>query len=671
MDDYIIQDPFNADHKPDTPVDWYLQRMKGSGITENIAKMCGLNLHMDDWGAYFKIPYFTVEGTQILFTRHRYRDCRFEKGPSQSSGNFKGKYWQPGGAPNRLYWPPIENQKDQFYDVEVPLIVCEGELKAIACKMHCRKNSIEALVVGVPGTSVKQEIFDALRLIPCSKSGGAVRRKVSIAMDWNAKGSSKERSAKLEFDLKQLFQLEGADVCYLRWSPPQGHEKFEQKLDDWLCLYDGDLSAALAESHQRKSIKDTEQEKIWDYLNSRYAIRHGKFIPLSNMNQKYGVGDLSIMENDCILQVGPKTFLQPHQVWALQPLEKRNVVDDLTFVPFPLGENPERYVYEDGRRLLNTAPDPHWHSLGFEREVPLDVTPFIKHITHLCQEGTEWYLNFLAHCAQYPAQRGHHIIILRDDGSTGKSILFETLDLVFGRYSGPIGDALTDSFNDALEHLVIAWWSDPVIKGGANRDLESAFKNYSGDSKIIVNHKFGLKYAVRSYGRLHVATNKDYLVPFDSKERRYVVFGGLCPLDPADAEAYKDWLASGGVEAIQEFLVNRDLSKFNIHERGPRTAQRILMEKASRMPLMKMIEGELFECRDVWSTDQIKMIYKDNVGNTISSETIGMELGKANMPTKSVKVDGKTVRLRAIRNCDEWESREPKEWAEEYKKPGY
>ncbi len=663
MDDHIVNNPFSMDCVPDSSVDWYLNRMRASGITESIAKLCGLYLRMDDWGAYFKLPYFTFEGTQTTYVRHRYRDCRLEAGPTQSSGNFKGKYWQPKGSKNLLYWPPIENQKNQYYDVEVPLIVCEGELKAIACKMHCRKNSIEALVVGVPGTKLPVNVLDDLRSIPCSKSGGDTRRTVYIAMDWNAKGQSKERAAQLEFDLKQLFQLEGANCVYLRWLPPDGHEGHEQKLDDWLVQFGGDLSAAMTESNQRKDVRQTAQEEIWDYLNSHYAIHHGKFIPLSNMTQKYGIGDLEIMENGCILQTGPKTFLPPHKVWALQPHDQRNVVDGLTFLPFPLGQDPERYVYEDGKRLLNTAPDPHWHSPPWARDTPLDVGPFVDLIQRLCQDSAEWFMDFLAQCAQYPAIRGPHIVIFQDDGGTGKSRLFETLDLVFGRYSGPIGDALTSGFNDALEHLVIAWWSDPVIKGGANRDLESAFKNFSGDSKIIINHKFGLKYAVKSYGRLMVATNKKWLVPVDDKERRYDVFGGVQPMLHGDAGKYMNWLNAGGVEAIQEFLVNRDISAFDVFAPGPRTNQRVAMEKASAIPFLGMLEGDNFDWKDIWSTAEM-IRYYETYNSKISPEAAGRLLS-GKYPLRIIKLNGVTTRVYAIRNGDEWEKREPAEWRKE------
>ncbi len=661
--DIPIDTAFHTAHVPGTPIEWYLSRMKASGITEDIATKCGLKLSIDEQGAYFNIPYFNVDGVATTHRRQRNRDeVRVQEG-DVSAGNFKGKYTQKKGSKNHVYWPPIYPQRLQFNSPEYPLLVCEGELKSVAAQKAVFGNGTPMLIAGVPGTKLCQTVREELLAINCIGTGNQ-RRVVYLCTDWNGKGQARERAADLEYDLKKLFQGLGARVVVLRWVPIEGTEKEEQKLDDWIVA-GGDLGKALKDSEDEVAKVDTELAALWDYFNSNYCIMHGFYIPLSNTKQKYTVTAFRVMEPSKRLQISAKKFLHPDDVWALQPPDQRNVVDGYIFKPAPLGQEVERYVWEEGKRMLNTAPQGTWESVPFATEEPPDAAPFVALVTRLCQDGAGWMLDFLAHAAQRPTERGPHIIILRDEGGTGKSRLFETLDEVFGRYSGPIGDSLSSSFNAELEHLVMAWWSDPVIHGGFDRDLESALKNFSGDSKISINHKGGAKYTVKNYGRLLIATNKDWIVPINSKERRYSVFGGTEPMSHSEALEYMAWLREGGRDAIRQFLVDRDLSQFSIHAPGPRTAQREEMEKLSAPPLLRFLGDDYFESKDIWTVDEIRQRYADQTGRRVPNETIGRELTKGGILIKPVR-DGKVIiKLRCLRNFAKWEAATPQEWLTE------
>lgn len=653
--------PFDVEHKPGTVIDWYLERMAASGITEEVARRCGLTLELDADIPYINIPYFTVDGIQTTHSRQRNRDTVKVHEPGQSSGNFKGKYTQKRGSKNRVYWPPILSQRVPFNDPACPLLVCEGEFKSIAGYRAAIANGTPMLVCGIPGTSICESVIEDLRGINCLGSNGD-RRTVYISVDWNGKGISREHSANLEFELKKLFQELGAKVIILRW-PIEDGCKDEQKLDDWLVA-GGDLSQAIRLSHDKQDNIDTELSALWDYFNSNYAICHGYYIPLRDYTQKYTITQFHIMEPGKCLQISARKILKPCEVWGIQPQEDRNVVDGYTFLPAPLGMPPEKYVWEEGKRLLNTAPPivPILHS-PFD-PVP-DVTPFLNLIERLCQDGADWFLNYLAHGAQFPTERGQHIIIFRDEGGTGKSSLFDTLDAVFGPYSGPVGTGMSSAFNAGLEHLLFAHWSDPVIHGGFDRDLESTLKNYSGDSKIEINHKGGAKYHVRNYGRLFIATNKDWIVPLDSKERRYTVFGGLEPW-PYDAwERYSKWLKTGGTDAIRAFLSSRDLSTFSISAPGPRTLQRSTMERASSLPLIRMLDVEPFDSKDIWTCDEIRQHYREQTGKSMSNEAVGVVLAKIGAIKRSVKNKGKVFRYAAIRNLEKWDCAPNEAWCEE------
>jgi hypothetical protein len=636
--------------------------MKASGLTHEVVSKCGIALSKES--DHFSIPYHTVDAIPTTHSRQRNRETTQVYEEGVSGGNFKGKYTQKKGSKNQIYWPPVVAQRIPYNAPHIPMIICEGELKAIACQMAVIGSGIPALIAGFPGTRLCANTREQLMNINCRGAEGEAR-EVFVAMDWNGKGQSKERSADMEYELKSLFQKLGAKVYVLRWDVEAGAG--EQKLDDWL-VSGGDVSLALEQTRAADQKIDTELAQHWEHLNTTYAIMHGAFVPLANMSQKYNVGHLNTMANDIRMQVTAKTFLKASQIWDLQPSTERNTVDGYIFKPYPLGHTVERYVWEDGVRKLNTAPPSPWDMSPIGYDGQPEVMPFIALLERLCQANWEWMAKFLAHCAQHPDERGPHIVIFKDAGETGKSRLFETLDSVFGRYSGPIGDSLTSSFNAALEHLVIAWWSDPVIHGGFDRDLESALKNFSGDSKISINHKGGAKYVVKNYGRLLIATNKDWIVPVSSNERRYTVFGGAEPMTKDWAGDYMRWLTDGGVEQIRRYLTEMSLDGFSIHDNGPRTEQRVEMERLSAPPLARFIHSEEYMHKDVWAVDDIRREYAEQTGKRLSNETIGRQLTQLGAVTKIVREGGNVFRLKAIRNFATWDAADPHIWLEEYRK---
>ena len=655
-----IHDLFTVDSVPDSAVGWYLSRMKASGITEAVAQRCGLQLEFGDDNVHITIPYFTVDGIETTFRRQRNKEQQFINEPSQSSGNFLGKYTQKKGSKNRVYWPPIIPQRLAFNNPECPMLVCEGEFKAIAGYMSAISSGLPMLVAGVPGTKLSDSVLDDLRSVNCMGSGDN-RRTVYIAADWNGRGKSRESSAALEFDLKKLFQALGAHVIMLRWPCEDGKE---QKLDDWLAA-GGDLSQAIRLSAEQDRAVDTEIAELWDYFNSNYAICHGNYIPLRSPSQKYSVSNFLVMEASKALQVSAKKVLNASQVWGQQPPADRNVIDGYAFVPAPLGVAPERYVWQEGQRMLNTAPEEVFVSPFGDLVTDEDVAPFLRLAERLAQGAAPWLVDYIAHTAQHPTTRGQHVVIFRDEGGTGKSALFDTLDQVFGKYSGPVGSGMTSSFNAGMEHLVFAHWSDPVIHGALDRDLESALKNFSGDKLIEINHKGGAKYHVRNYGRLLIATNKDWIVPIGEKERRYVVLGGLSPLPYTEWKEYSDWLGAGGVEKLREFLIERDLSGFEISAPGPRTQHREAMEKSSAPPFIRLMHAEPFTDKDIWTADQLRAHYKDQTGKTITAEAVGSQLTKMGALRRVIKEGGKTARYAAVRNFAKWEALSNAEWLAE------
>lgn len=648
----------------DTPIGWFQERMKLSGITRAVATASGLRLIVDQEGAHVRIPYFTIDAVETTHWRQRNREesVVYEKGIS--GGNFRGKYTQPKRSKNTLYWPPlVGGQRMEYGNPGLPLIVCEGEFKALAAKMACLGSGIEALVCGVPGTALCPNVREAIEHIPCTLriDDRNVHRTVFIAMDWNGKGQSKERSLSMEYDLKQEFEKIGAKCVVLRWPIDEDNNK-EQKLDDWLVA-GGDLSEAMEESKKAEDKIVTEVRELWDYCNRSYALMDGVYIPLRAPDKRWTRAVFGTMEEAKFLTVGKKR-MPLAEVWGFQPPEDRNIVDDIGYIPPPLGQAPDRYVYRSGKRLLNSAPD-GWVCEPWAPDV-IDATPFVDLCTRLCQEHAPWFIQWLASIAQQPLKRGSHIVIFRDSGGTGKSAMFKTLDSVFGPYSGMVDFA--GNFNSILENKLIAWASDMVAHGANDKDLETKLKNFSGESTLLIKRKYVAEYTIDNYARLMIATNKDWIVPFGPEERRYVVFGGLAPWDPQDWAKYHFWLQSGGIDQIRWFLLTHSLEGFDVNLPGPRTDQREHMERLSAAPFGQILNDPdgAFSARDVWTNAQLLANWNAQEGvRKLNATTLGIQLVKFGAQRHTVKVDGKTEKLWVLRNFDKYPN--PQAMASEFK----
>lgn len=658
MNDDLNDDVAWGSCLPDTPIAWFQQRMALSGLTRAVADKCGI--HLGKEADNFKIPYHTIDAVPTLFIRQRNRQEQLVYEKAQSGAEFRGRYTQPKGSKNRVYWPSIYTQRVQYNDPSTPLIICEGELKAIRCKMACAESAIDMLVCGVPGTELGEDVYADLNSIPCTTTVADIKvhRTVFLALDWNGKGRSKEASLELEYVLREMFQLLGAKVVNLRWPVEDGAG--EQKLDEWLTQ-GGDLSAALQDSFETKKAENSELQTMWDRLNKNYTIMHGFYIPLTDTTRKYTSRNLDIMEADLRIPLSKSRVLRASDIWDLQPIADRNVCHGYKFAPAPLGHAQDRYVWEDGLRYLNTAPEWRWDLSPIGYGEPADVMPFLALVGRLCQGEHEWYLNFLAQIAQQPMIRGHHVIMFQDKGNTGKDRLFDTLTEVFKGYAGPVGTGLTSSFNANMEHLLIPFWSDPVVHGAVDRFLEAALKNYSGTTLQEINHKGGAKYSVQAYGRLHIAFNMDYLVTIQPQERRYAVFGGNEAMSYEWAKEYMAWLNSGGVDKIRQFLSTRDISNFDIFAPAPRTGKRSDMEVASRPPLEAFLANDEYTgYKDIWSITSLCELRKIMDGATTSGEMMGKAVRRMHdvyAHDKLIKVGGVPLRLVALRRGKYWEER--------------
>jgi hypothetical protein len=142
------------------------------------------------------------------------------------------KYVQPPGRPNLLYFPPGITMS-LLEDVKVPIIITEGEFKALALHrlaMHqtATPRFIAVAVAGVwnwrgtvgKAVGVNGQPVDVHGVIPDLKRISWKRRQSIIAFDADADENAKVRAAR--WGLNDFLLEQGASVGILTWPLPEG-----------------------------------------------------------------------------------------------------------------------------------------------------------------------------------------------------------------------------------------------------------------------------------------------------------------------------------------------------------------------------------------------------------------------------------------------------------------
>lgn len=667
---------------------WYNDRIKRSGITESVASACALTLGVDDRGGYLQIPYFTPDKVITTYHRKRYRvpedggniaapsgfAPRTPRGESSSDwqardhSTGRGKYWNPPKQKNRVYYPPLG--ENQLRNLDAPLLVVEGELKAVSTLSHALGSDLGVAVVGLPGVGLTERVVEELRNIVCMATliGDEIHRDVFLCLDWNEQGDAHEALRIAEARLTDLFERSGARVYVLRWPI---EVEGPQKIDDWLVA-GGDLSTALRLSRERRAQLDTELQQEWARLNSTYAIHYGKFIPLIDHGKKLTAAEFNIMEAFFTRPEGRRTSVTSLERWGRQPNDDRNIINGFVFVPAPLGTVPTKYVWQGEQRMLNIARHIEWprRSPWDDPVSDADVEPFLYLLEHLCNgEGHDWLLRHFAHCAQRPDERGPHIVIFAGEGASGKNTLLEFAGDVFGAHAcNKVDSAFNSPYNDELENLIVAYWSEPQKdEKGLARNLLARLKNYSGDAYLSINHKYGNKYTIKNYGRLFILMNDEWLVPVEEDERRFTVFGPRGKINREFVARFKEW-AHGpdrGIDLVREYLLGVDLSSFDIHAPGPHTARRSDMVATSAHPIRQWLYDPNdcdtgLAARDVWPVAELRRMYGVWLERpvTMTPKDFSGQLKRNGCSIgHNIKINGIMTRVAIIRNVDAWLAR--------------
>jgi len=234
----------------------------------------------------------------------------------------------------------------------------------------------------------------------------------------------------------------------------------------------------------------------------------------------------------------------------------------------------------------------------------------LDHIEYLAsdEEQRSWFLNYLAHLVQFPAQKIKHAIILIGDQGVGKSLLNSVLAGMFGNENVMVDDSHihASKFRRKLgnRQVLVVEEMATADKFGVSNDL----KPWITSDYVEAEDKHIRSHSVCTPRGILIWTNHAVPIVLEPGERRYFVLR----VDSAKREQeYYDRLHDEGmtqIPAFKQFLLNRDLSNWSSNMRPPMTEAKMEAQEASRTPIAANIQRAMENghlSRELYTLDDI------------------------------------------------------------------
>lgn len=236
-----------------------------------------------------------------------------------------------------------------------------------------------------------------------------------------------------------------------------------------------------------------------------------------------------------------------------------------------------------------------------------DWSALLELLEHLVSESADteqersevlhFVLNWLAWPLQFPGAKMATALVFHGPQGVGKNLFFESYSKIFGEYAAIIGQAQLESrYNDVFSRklFVIA---DEVSSSSDLNHAKNILKALITSPTIQIEAKFAATRSEANHVNLVFLSNEYRPLALERDDRRYVVI--YCPpkrIDDLYTRVCK-CIDQGGVEAMYEALLARDLSGFHPHTPAPMTkAKRDLVELGMRPPerfVNELLLGEL------------------------------------------------------------------------------
>ena len=542
--------------------------------------------HTHEWSV--RIPYRDVDGKDTGFNRVRIL-----------SPKGKMKYSQARASGSHIYFPIKTNWRKVLVDVDIPIIITEGEFKAWQITKSILKDQLPYACLGLAGVTSwtdRQGLHlhkDLMQIMWQKKSSfEAKHRKVYIIFDYDGAkeaGEPNEQVALAETKLAITLRGLGAEVHLCRVGKFASGPGNKYAIDDHL-LAGGHLGEVLTTTSVVMNGLDTLDVKLHEF-STKYALYNGDVIRLGDGHimsfQKAKIDSAQHIFMQSVTQPargnGPPRVIS-REIPMLEEYKKWQKRCDIRKVGvFPQYQGLK--VTPDGcYNYLNTWA--HEPQLG-DPSLYLD---FCKYFFRDEPEFAEYWHDWVANIVQYPHRRNNTTpqFVSSTEG-IGKSLVAEFIAEMLGiGETGPaiiIGpDELFGAFNGILKNKIFVVVNEP---SSDREDHSAKLKNFITSKEITINNKYGHQYSIENYMNFVFTTNRPYVTTMGNNARREAIYKPETLSNqetrPKVTELMR-WARVGGFGAVLNWYYERDISSFDPFAAAPETKRKAQVVRLSQSP---------------------------------------------------------------------------------------
>lgn len=230
------------------------------------------------------------------------------------------------------------------------------------------------------------------------------------------------------------------------------------------------------------------------------------------------------------------------------------------------------------------------------------ILELLHHLVGGVEDVFNWILDWVAYPLQNPGAKMPTSVIMHGDEGSGKNLFWEIVRDIYGEYGSVVGqDQLEDKFNDWISRKLFII-GDEVLSRQEMRHLKGKLKAMISGREIKINTKMMPVRSEANHVNLVFLSNELQPNALDASDRRYCVVWTPPKMEPSYYQAVVACRDNGGREAFMDFLLKRDLSRFE-----PYTPPPLTQAKADLIDLGRPNPERWFLA---WSRDELPVSFR-------------------------------------------------------------
>ena len=314
-----------------------------------------------------------------------------------------------------------------------------------------------------------------------------------------------------------------------------------------------------------KPAKKSSDQKAIDELNERYCVvQDGNRIRVHSFERYERRGHVRLVSTflpfhefrnlfmNRTVKHGDEGYIDIGELWLRS--RQRRQYSGITFQP-------------GGTEVINGKLN-LWRGFGVA-PVKGNWSLMRQHLEKVLANGDaekfEYLLRWLAWAVQNPDRQAEVCLVFKGKAGTGKGTLGNTMCRIFGQHAVHISSAahLTGHFNSHLRDACFLFADESYWPG--DKSAEGSLKRLVSEPTLIVEGKGRDSIEVSNMLHVVIASNEEWVVPANERERRYVAY------DVPDIRIQQEsWFAplykqmeDGGYNAMLFDLLHYDLGSWH------------------------------------------------------------------------------------------------------------